>query len=95
MSPSGNMREKMIKLGMEVRDKVTGFKGIAVAETTWLNGCVRWMLQPKMGKDGKIPESAQFDEPQLEVVGKGISEGPRDTGGPIPLPSLPRGPVRR
>ncbi len=33
--------ERTIKLGSEVEDLVTGFKGIAAAETEWLNGCFR------------------------------------------------------
>lgn len=76
----------MFKLGNELRDKVTGFKGIAIARTEWLNGCFRWVLQPKMGKDGKVPEGQTFDEPQLEFISKGtVKEGPKNTGGPLPI----------
>lgn len=75
----------MIKLGQEAEDSVTGFKGICVAVTHWLNGCVRVTLQPKMGKDGKCPDAVTFDEPQLKLVGKGVKVGPQDTGGPLPF----------
>lgn len=58
----------MIELGMRVRDKVSGFEGVAVARTDWLSGCTRYSLQPKVDKDGKLPDVQGFDEPQLEVV---------------------------
>ncbi len=76
----------MIRLGTKAKDTVTGFEGICVARTEWLNGCVRVMLQPRMGKDGKVPDCQQFDEPQLVETGKGVAEGRHDTGGPAPLP---------
>ena len=57
-----------INLGDEARDMVTGFKGVCVARTEWLNGCARVTLQPKMGKDGKHPDAVSFDEPQLKLI---------------------------
>jgi hypothetical protein len=73
-----------IQLGDEVRDKVTGFKGIAVGVTKWLTGCDRYVVQPRgVNKDGKIYENQSFDEGTLEVVKtKAIKEGKHDTGGP-------------
>ena len=32
-------------LGDEVKDKVSGFKGVIVAQTMWLNGCARILVQ--------------------------------------------------
>ena len=61
-----------IGLGQEVRDEVTGFKGIAVSRTEFLQGCCRIEVQPKTDKDGKLQELGTFDEPQLEVIGRGI-----------------------
>ena len=58
----------MIKLGGEVRDKITGFKGIAIARTEWLYGCARIVVQPPVGKDGKCPANETFDELQLDVL---------------------------
>ncbi len=57
-----------ITLGKEYKDKVTGFTGIAVATTTFLHGCRRIGLQPVVNKEGEMPESMQFDEPQLEAI---------------------------
>jgi hypothetical protein len=86
----------MIILGCEYRDRVSGFKGIAVAKTEWLNGCARINLQPKVGKDGKVPDSYTFDEPQLDKIGTGIKRKySANTGGPLPFkPEQHKGAVR-
>lgn len=75
----------MIKLGQECEDIVTGYKGICVARTEWLNGCVRISLQPKL-KNGLVPETQTFDEPQIKVIGRGVKLPATNTGGPIPAP---------
>lgn len=58
----------MVGLGDEVKDKVTGFKGIAVGITIFLQGCRRISVQPPVGKDGILPDQHWFDEPQLDVI---------------------------
>ncbi len=60
----------MIMLGSKVKDVVSGFEGIAVAEYNFLYGCSRYCVQPSMDKDGKLPDNQTFDEPQLKVVSK-------------------------
>ena len=72
----------MIDLGSEVRDSVSGFLGVATAKHQYINGCTRITVQPKVDKDGKLPETQTFDEPQLEVVSKKKIKGKNDTGGP-------------
>lgn len=75
----------MIALGSKVKDKVTGFEGIAIGRSTFLNGCARVGVQPKIGADGKIIDASWFDEPQLETVEANVvPQGAQDTGGPIP-----------
>lgn len=73
-----------IKLGQEVKDGVTGFKGIAVSRTEFLQGCCRIEVQPKVDKDGQLQELGTFDEPQLEVIGRGVlvEVARKKTGGP-------------
>lgn len=62
-----------IKLGQEVKDNISGFKGIAICRCLWLHGCERILVQPAMGKkDEKLPESHTFDEPQLEIISDGV-----------------------
>lgn len=72
-----------VPLGAEVRDRVTGFQGIAIARRTYLNGCARLTVQPLVDDDGKMMEPVTFDEPRLEILD--ASKHPqRDTttGGP-------------
>lgn len=35
-----------ITLGCKAKDKITGFTGIVIAMTSWLNGCQRVTIQP-------------------------------------------------
>lgn len=85
------------ELGRKYRDIVTGFEGVAVARTTYLNGCDRIALE-FTGKAGK-PDSAYFDEPNLVDVGEEnvltkigspSTEKRRSTGGPHDHGSLVR-----
>jgi len=80
-----------INLGDKAKDIVTGFEGICVARTEWLNGCTRIGLQSDKLKDGVPTDIQTFDEPQLRLVqADKVKPGPKDTGGPIP--SLKRNP---
>jgi hypothetical protein len=45
----------MVKLGQHVKDRVSGFEGIAIGKTTYLNGCDRILVQPKVKPDGTLP----------------------------------------
>lgn len=55
-------------LGSKVRDSVTGFEGVATAKHEYLNGCVRYSVEPPIGYDGKLPEAQTFDVQRLVVV---------------------------
>jgi len=59
-----------VELGDKVKDSVTGFTGVAIGRTQWLYGCDRIIVQPPVGKDGKLGETGQFDEPSLVVIAK-------------------------
>lgn len=81
----------MIQLGDEVKDAVSGFQGIAVGRHEYLQGCARITVQPPIGEDRKLPDTATFDEPQLEIVNAGkVGGGRKDTGGPMPYEPKPR-----
>jgi len=99
----------MIRLGDEVQDKVTGAKGIVVALTVWLNGCVRALVQQKAKKDGTVPDSVQADAVQLKVIAPGKVKGENSdmiclperfestepSGGPVQMPRQLLIPARR
>jgi hypothetical protein len=75
-----------MKLGDIAKDTITGFEGVIVAWTTWINGCERLTLQPKKMRDGKPIDSMTFDIEQMALV-KSIAPPPiTPTGGPHPEP---------
>lgn len=89
-------KSKIAIHGDEVKDRVTGFKGIVVAMTTWLNGCVRITVQPPAKKDGTLPPTETFDSEQIQVVHAGrVSPAPSPLGGPKPNPARHPQPMER
>lgn len=92
-----------MELGDRVKDRITGFMGIVVARTKWLNGCTRITIQPETLKDGNPIETQCFDEPQLELIepdafkityGKTGAQAPTSSlGGPRPSPVRAKDPV--
>lgn len=64
-------------LGTEVEDRATGFKGIAVQLSYYVNGCVHFDVKPKgiLTKTGDTIESYEFDYrrlmgPAIKVMSK-------------------------
>ncbi len=50
----------------KVKDKVTGFKGIATGFRVYQNGCVQILVEAGMAKDGKL-EEFWFDIQRLNI----------------------------
>lgn len=73
----------MVKLGDEVKDEVSGFQGIAVARTEYLNGCVQFEVQPKVNEKMELPDSCFIDEQQLQIIEKNNKEDPEEAGGGV------------
>ncbi len=74
-----------LQLGEKAKHKITGFTGIIIARTEWLNGCWRMTLQSHKLKDGIPVEPQTFDEFDLELVeDKKVKAGSKETGGPRP-----------
>jgi len=69
-------------LGDKVRDSITGFVGIVVLRSQWLNNCNTYGVQPTELKDGAPQDRQHFDEPQLELLEGGLFTASRETGGP-------------
>lgn len=65
-----------IALGNIVRDLSTGLQGTVMSRVTFMNGNLRYNVQPK-AKEGSdtIPSSWEIDVQLLEYVEKGIAEG--------------------
>ncbi len=52
-----------------LKDSITQFQGAVVARHEWLNGCIRYSIQPtKLAKDGQIAAAEVIDEQQLMLV---------------------------
>lgn len=73
-----------IALGDTVRDTITGYTGVVIAYTTWLNKCRRISVQSTELKDGKPIDHVVFDIEQLELVKKGKQHEKPPTGGVRP-----------
>ena len=83
-----------IKLGDKVRDRISGFEGIATSRTEYLNGCFQIEITPKLKKSEKITSDSlagvAFDQQQIEKVGNGLNTPKKkvekaDNGGPIKI----------
>lgn len=77
-----------VELGDKVEDMVTGFAGIVVSTTNYLNGCTRIAVQPQTLFEGQPAKESWFDSPQLLIKEKGAvqmeaQEG--EKGGPAYL----------
>ena len=88
------MAQKTVELGMEVKDRVTGYKGIVTSIAKYLSGCDRCLVQPPVDKENKLSEPEHFDITDLVVVSDGlyippvpIKEAKPRTGGPRQFPS--------
>ena len=73
---------KKIELGQRVKDKITGFIGIAVARCEYFNGCIQYHVSPPVDKDGNERKDLWIDEAQLEIIDHGVLPKPK----PIRLP---------
>lgn len=73
------------ELGDEVMDVFTKFKGHIEARTQCLNGCIQYILQPVVDKEGKLPDGCQIDEQSLKLIKKSPlkkrKDGEEFTGG--------------
>lgn len=54
-------------IGREVKDRVTGFEGIATGHVEYITGCNQTRVQPRVGETGKIPDAEWIDDSRLMV----------------------------
>lgn len=84
MNGPGRRKMDEIELGDKVRCKHTGYTGIAVARTEFINGCTQYLIAPRWDKKSTSPpDEVGIDSQSLEVVKpKKKPAWKRDTGGP-------------
>ena len=75
-----------VELGQTAKDTISGFKGVVIGRTEWLNGCVRVGLQPPVDKDGKVPDAYWIDIEQAEVLDVEPKPKLQPSNGPMPDP---------
>lgn len=79
----------MFKFSQEdkVKDTITGFEGVVIARTDFINGCIRYGIQSiKLDKEGKPIDVEYFDEQQLVLVkAKPAPKKEKRSGGPGPI----------
>ena len=71
-----------IQLGDVVQCRHTGFVGVAMAFHTYINGCRRVTVQPKVKPDKTLPDPSTFDDTDLVVKTRKNTKTNNDTGGP-------------
>lgn len=65
---TSNVQKHLSVLGYPVRDRVTGFAGIATSVSFDLYGCVQVIVHPGLQADGKLGEQTWFDLNRLELT---------------------------
>ena len=63
-----------IQLGDKVKCKHSGFTGIAVARSEFINGCIQIEVLPKVKKGNEMVEAQGIDELSLEVIKRAKKE---------------------
>ncbi len=65
------MKIQKIELGDTVQDINTGFKGIAVVYSKFLNDCEQFEVTPKVDKNNKLSESIGIAIQSLKIIKRG------------------------
>lgn len=84
----------MINLGDKVKDRISGFSGIATARYEYLNGCIRFQVEPDKLNKGAMIDGKIFDLEQLTVVQAAKVRVTRPGGGPRDTPQRASVPSR-
>lgn len=77
------------KNGQKVKDTVTGFEGTVTCVAMYMNGCIRYSIQPGLDGAGNYQESQVIDEGQLKLIKKSKEKEKKESPGGD-RPSLPK-----
>lgn len=83
------MKIKDMKLkfenGQKVKDTISGLEGTIACVAIYLNGCIRYAVQPGLDTDGHHQESEVIDEQQLVLLEKVEKKEMKYPGGDHPF----------
>lgn len=76
-----------IVMGCEVKDKITGYRGIVTGRVSYISGCDQALVAGKE-KNGDI-KTAWFDVQRLERIGKKVIvlDNSKTPGADVPPPA--------
>lgn len=75
--PLNSLDKHLALLGLKVKDKVTGFSGVAVNISFDIAGCVQALVVPEFNaKTRKQEESHWYDTKRLTTSGKAVMPAP-------------------
>lgn len=63
-------------LSAKLKDKLTGFTGVATGRCESLDGCIQYLLTPQAKEGEKFPEGTYIDYQRLEIVEDPIIDVP-------------------
>lgn len=68
------MKKDNIKLGDKVKDLITGYTGIVVARTQFINGCIQYSIERKLKKGEEMhPDGVpSIDSTNLIIIEKKV-----------------------
>ena len=59
------------EMGIEVRDRVTGFKGVITGYAHYMFGCDQFLVMPNVRDDGTAQDGKWFDDGRISIVPEG------------------------
>ena len=91
-----NLKKHLDLLGMNVKDRVTGFTGVVATVGFDLYGCIQAVVNPGTDKDGKLMDSQWFDINRLTVTSSApVMDRPEFEWTPQSLSEGLKGPAER
>jgi hypothetical protein len=91
-----NLKKHLDLLGMQVEDRVTGFRGVVASVSFDLYGCIQAIVHPGRDADGKLMDQIWFDVNRLKTVSSDpVMPRPEFDWTPQSLSEAGKGPAER
>lgn len=88
------MADHRISLGDKVKDRVSGFEGIATGRHEYIFGCLQYSVTPAVKEQKDEAKVRAFDDGALDITERNaVQRWPTDASG-TPQPSPSGGPDR-